>query len=102
MALINNNFLKLPQNYLFSDIAKKVNAYKTVHPQAKIISLGIGDVTLPLPQESIKALHKACDEMSDRATFKGPGTRIPFFKRENHKTRIRVFGYTFRSGRGVY
>lgn len=73
MALINNNFLKLPQNYLFSDIAKKVNAYKTVHPQAKIISLGIGDVTLPLPQESIKALHKACDEMSDRATFKGYG-----------------------------
>lgn len=73
MALINDNFLKLPESYLFSDIAKKVNAYKTVHPEAKIIRLGIGDVTLPLPDEVIKALHKASDEMAEASTFRGYG-----------------------------
>lgn len=45
MALVNENFLKLPGSYLFSDIAKKVNAFKAAHPDAKLIRLGIGDVT---------------------------------------------------------
>ena len=45
MALVNENFLKLPVSYLFSDIAKKVNAFKVSHPTARVISLGIGDVT---------------------------------------------------------
>ena len=48
MALVNEHFLKLPNNYLFADIAKKVNAFKVTHPKADIISLGIGDVTQPL------------------------------------------------------
>mgnify|MGYP001511863188 len=48
MALINENFLKLPESYLFSDIKKKVEAFKHLHPDANIISLGIGDVTRPI------------------------------------------------------
>ena len=48
MALINEHFLKLQNNYLFSDIAKKVNSFKVTHPKDKIIRMGIGDVTQPL------------------------------------------------------
>ena len=55
MALVNEHFLKLPNNYLFSDIAKKVNAFKVSHPQKDLIRLGIGDVTQPLPRASIEA-----------------------------------------------
>lgn len=73
MALVNENFLKLSQNYLFSDIAKKVNAYKTAHPKAKVIRLGIGDVTQPLAPAVIEAMHKAVDEMASRSTFRGYG-----------------------------
>ena len=53
MALVNEHFLKLPNNYLFADIAKKVNAFKTIHPKADVISLGIGDVTLPLTPTAV-------------------------------------------------
>ena len=62
MALVNEHFLKLPNNYLFSDIAKKVNAFKVSHPQKDLIRLGIGDVTQPLPQASIEAMHKAVED----------------------------------------
>lgn len=73
MALINENYTKLPGSYLFSDIAKKVTEYKAAHPEAKVIRLGIGDVTKPLPQASIEALHKAVEEMANAATFRGYG-----------------------------
>ncbi|SBV94741.1 LL-diaminopimelate aminotransferase [uncultured Dysgonomonas sp.] len=73
MILVNENYTKLPGSYLFSDIARKVNEFKTAHPDATIIRLGIGDVTKPLPQASIEAMHKAVDEMSDAATFRGYG-----------------------------
>lgn len=73
MALVNENHLKLQGSYLFSDIAKKVNAYKTANPQKKIIRLGIGDVTQPLPDAIIKAMHKAVDEMTSKETFRGYG-----------------------------
>ncbi|GAB6120849.1 LL-diaminopimelate aminotransferase [Dysgonomonas termitidis] len=73
MILINENYTKLPGSYLFSDIARKVNEFKTAHPGATIIRLGIGDVTKPLPQASIEAMHKAVDEMADAATFRGYG-----------------------------
>lgn len=73
MALVNENFLKLPQNYLFSDIAKKVNGFKIAHPKANIIRLGIGDVTLPLAPAVIEAMHKATDELADKKTFRGYG-----------------------------
>ncbi|MDR1780466.1 MAG: LL-diaminopimelate aminotransferase [Tannerella sp.] len=73
MATINEYFLKLPGNYLFSEIARKVAVYKSEHPDAGIISLGIGDVTRPLPQAVRQAMHKAVDEMGDATTFRGYG-----------------------------
>ena len=73
MALVNEHFLKLPGNYLFADIAKKVNAFKVTHPKADIISLGIGDVTQPLCPAVIEAMHRATDEMATRQGFRGYG-----------------------------
>lgn len=73
MALVNEHFLKLSNNYLFSDIAKRVNTFKVTHPKADIIRLGIGDVTRPLPQAAIEAMHKAVDELSSADTFRGYG-----------------------------
>lgn len=71
MLRINENYLKLPGSYLFSTIAKKVREYQEANPGKEIIRLGIGDVTRPLPPAVISALHKAVDEMSDAATFRG-------------------------------
>lgn len=73
MALINENFLKLPGSYLFSEIAKRVKNFQEEHPQAKLIRLGIGDVTRPLPQACIEAMHRAVDEMAKSETFHGYG-----------------------------
>lgn len=73
MATINENFLKLESSYLFSTIAKKVNAYKEANPDKKIIRLGIGDVTQPLAPAVIEAMHKAVDELSTESTFRGYG-----------------------------
>lgn len=71
MFRINENYLKLPGSYLFSDIGKKVKAFSEANPDKKIIRLGIGDVTLPLAPAVIHALHKATDEMGIKETFKG-------------------------------
>lgn len=73
MIKINENYLALQQNYLFPTIAKKVREYKAANPSADIISLGIGDVTRPLPKACIEALHKAADEMGAEKTFRGYG-----------------------------
>ena len=73
MALVNVHFLNLQNNYLFADIAKKVNAFKVMHPKADVISLGIGDVTQPLCPAVIEAMHKATDEMATREGFHGYG-----------------------------
>ncbi|RHH26018.1 LL-diaminopimelate aminotransferase [Desulfovibrio legallii] len=70
---VNGNFLKLQSNYLFSDIARKVAAFKDANPDRRVISLGIGDVTRPLVPAVIEALHKAVDEMGDAALFRGYG-----------------------------
>jgi len=67
----NEDYLKLPGSYLFSTVAKKSAAYQKAHPEAKIIRMGIGDVTQPLPPAVIKALHRAVDEMADAETFRG-------------------------------
>lgn len=71
MFKINENYLKLPGSYLFSTIAKKVNAYQAANPDKEIIRLGIGDVTLPLSPVVIDTLHSAVDEMGKKETFKG-------------------------------
>ena len=73
MALINEHFLKLSKNYLFADIAKKVNAFKVSHPRQRVISLGIGDVTQPLAPAVIEAMHKAVDDMATKERFHGYG-----------------------------
>lgn len=73
MAHINENYLKLPGSYLFREIAHRVANYKEKHPQADVISLGIGDVTQPLPAVCIEAMHKAVDEMANTKTFRGYG-----------------------------
>ncbi len=73
MALVNEHFLKLSDNYLFDDIAKRVNAFKVSHPKERVISLGIGDVTQPLCPAVIEAMHKAVEEMAVKATFRGYG-----------------------------
>ena len=71
MFKINENYLKLPGSYLFSDIGRKVNAYAAENPDKKIIRLGIGDVTQPLAPAIINALHDAVEEMSNAAYFHG-------------------------------
>ena len=71
MFKINDNYLKLPGSYLFSDIAKKVNTFSEANPDKKIIRLGIGDVTQPLAPAIIDTLHSAVDEMGKAETFRG-------------------------------
>ncbi|OLT63008.1 LL-diaminopimelate aminotransferase [Moorena bouillonii] len=73
MATINDNYLKLKAGYLFPEIARRVNTFAEANPDAKLIKLGIGDVTEPLPAACRTAIIKAVEEMGDRATFKGYG-----------------------------
>ncbi|NEO13593.1 MULTISPECIES: LL-diaminopimelate aminotransferase [unclassified Moorena] len=73
MASINDNYLKLKAGYLFPEIARRVNTFAEANPDAKLIKLGIGDVTEPLPAACRTAIIKAVEEMGDRATFKGYG-----------------------------
>ena len=73
MVKLNENFLNLKESYLFSEIAKRVNAFIAENPDKSVIRLGIGDVTLPLADMVIKNLHDAVDEMSKAETFKGYG-----------------------------
>ncbi|KAB2892805.1 MAG: LL-diaminopimelate aminotransferase [Kofleriaceae bacterium] len=69
----NPHFQKLPAGYLFPEIGRRVRAYAAAHPEAKVIRLGIGDVTEPLAPAIIGAMHAAVDEMAARETFKGYG-----------------------------
>lgn len=71
MPQLNENFLRLEKNYLFINIAKKVNAFKEANPDADVIRMGIGDVTLPIAPVVIEAMKKACDEMGVKETFRG-------------------------------
>ncbi len=73
MIKINENYLKLQASYLFSDIAKRVTDFQAANPDKEIIRLGIGDVTRALPDACVEAFHKAVDEMSEEATFRGYG-----------------------------
>jgi LL-diaminopimelate aminotransferase len=83
MIRINENYRKLASSYLFSTIGKKVKEYQAANPGAKIIRMGIGDVTRPLPQACIAAFHEAVDEMASEKTFKGYGPDLGYdFLRE--------------------
>lgn len=73
MARVNSHYLKLKSSYLFAEIAARVQAFQAANPDKKLIRLGIGDVTEPLPEACRTALKTAADEMGDRATFRGYG-----------------------------
>jgi LL-diaminopimelate aminotransferase len=73
MARINEHYGKLPAGYLFPEIGRRVRAYAAAHPDAKVIRLGIGDVTEPLAPAIVGAMHAAVDEMGSRETFRGYG-----------------------------
>jgi len=73
MALINEHFIRIPATYLFSEIARRVAGYQESNPEAGIIRMGIGDVTLPLPDASVDAMIKAAEEQRNQATFRGYG-----------------------------
>ena len=83
MPSINENFLKLEKNYLFINIAKKVNAFLAENPDVKLIRMGIGDVTLPIAPVCVEAMKKGAEEMGVKETFKGyedSGTGYVFLK----------------------
>ena len=93
LAKVNGNYLKLPGSYLFSAIGKKVRDYSAANPEAKIIRLGIGDVTQPIAPAVIEALHGAVDEMGHAESFRGyaPDLGYEFLRdtiaREDYKAR---------------
>lgn len=73
MALVNEHYLKLPGSYLFAEVARRADQFKRDNPAADVISLGIGDVTRPLPPAVIAAMKKAVQEMGRPETFRGYG-----------------------------
>ena len=73
MIKINEHYLKLKAGYLFPEIARRTAAFAQANPDARIIRLGIGDVTRPLPPAVIEAFHRGVDEMADKNTFRGYG-----------------------------
>ena len=71
--ILNPHYAELPESYLFSTIARKIAEYKSAHPGADVIKLGIGDVTTPLVPAVTAAMHRAVDEMGTREGFRGYG-----------------------------
>ena len=94
MIKINENFLELQESYLFATIAQKVAKYSKENPDKKIIKLGIGDVTRPIPQVVLQAIHKATDEQASSETFRGYGPEQGYeFLRE----KIKEYDYKSRN-----
>lgn len=93
MPKLNENYLQLKDSYLFSEIAHRTAAYSEKHPDKPVIRLGIGDVTRPLCECAIKALHESVDEMGQSATFKGYGPEQGYAK-----TRDAIAAYYKRNG----
>ena len=73
MALLNENFLELPTANLFSDVVKKINAFKIIRPNVRLIDIGINDAGSPLPPAVTEAMHKAVDSISDHTAPSGNG-----------------------------
>ena len=70
---INTNFQQLLDNYLFTEIVNRVEAYQVAHPQARVLRLGVGDVTRPIPLAITVAMHRAVEELAHPETFRGYG-----------------------------
>ena len=95
---INENYKNLAESYLFSTIAKKVNEYSSAHPEAKIIRMGIGDVTLPLCEKAAEAFAKAAKEQGDAHAFHGYGPEQGYdFLRDAIRDYYGTFGVTVES-----
>ena len=93
MVKINSNYLSLKDSYLFSTIAKKVKAYKEKNPDKRVISLGIGDVVLPLSEPVINSLKTGVEEMAKKDSFKGYGPEQGYdFLREGIRGYYSEFG----------
>ena len=73
MVKVNENYLKLKAGYLFPEISKRVNNYTQANSSSKVIKLGIGDVTEPLPKACVNAMGEALNEMGTNNGFKGYG-----------------------------
>ncbi|AJC11434.1 L,L-diaminopimelate aminotransferase [Berryella intestinalis] len=73
MARVNENYAKLPGSYLFAEIARRTSAYAEAHPEAKLIKMGIGDVTRPLVPAVVEAMHAAVDDLATSERFHGYG-----------------------------
>lgn len=95
MIKVNDNFCKLPAAYLFSEVARRIDAYRKAHPEADIIRMGIGDVTCPICQAAVDAMHRAADDQLSEFTFHGYGPEQGYsFLRE------KISEYDYKS-RGV-
>lgn len=90
MINVNENFLNLQKNYLFVTVVKKTEEYVKKHPEAKIIKLGVGDVTRPIPKPILDAMNKATAELGVKETFKGYGPEIGY---DFLKEKIKEFDY---------
>ncbi|MHC4076063.1 MAG: LL-diaminopimelate aminotransferase, partial [Planctomycetota bacterium] len=98
MATINENFLKLQAGYLFPEIGRRKRVFQAQNPNAKIISLGIGDVTQPLAPAVIEAMKKAVGEMGRKETFKGyddSGIGYEFLRRAINENDFKARGVEF-------
>lgn len=71
--LPNRNYLNLKENYLFSEVARRVTDFTREHPEKEILRMGIGDVTRPLAPAIVRAMREAVDEMGKAETFHGYG-----------------------------
>lgn len=82
MISINDNFLLLPESYLFSEVARRVNEFQKANPSREIIRMGIGDVTRPLCPAAVRAMHAAVDDEASSTTFHGYGPEqgYPFLR----------------------
>ena len=78
MPRLNEHYRKLNASYLFSEIKRRNQAFREAHPDIRLIDLGIGDVTRPLPPAVIRALHEATDEMARAETFRGYGPYVGY------------------------
>lgn len=93
MPKLNENYLNIKDSYLFSEVARKTAAYHEAHPDKPVIRLGIGDVTKPLADVVIKALHEGVDAMASAETFKGYGPEQGY-----EDTRNAIAAYYKRNG----
>ena len=78
MPKLNQHYLNLKASYLFAEIRRRTKVFTDAHPDARLIDLGVGDVTRPLPPAVLRAIHEAADEMASAATFRGYGPYVGY------------------------